>query len=54
MSTLAELRIGAVAKVARIEGADDPTGRTVVFGLGLAWHHVFAPGIVQKGDEPPQ
>jgi hypothetical protein len=38
----------------RLEGDDDPSGRSVVFGLGLAWHQVFGAGLVQKGDEPPR
>lgn len=37
----------------RLEGEDDPTGRTVVFGLGLAFHQVFGSGLAQRGDEPP-
>jgi hypothetical protein len=38
----------------RVEGADDPTGRMIVLGFGFAWHHPFASGLVQRGDEPPQ
>lgn len=37
-----------------LEGDDDPAGRMVVFGLGLAWHHTFAAGLVQRGDAPPR
>jgi hypothetical protein len=35
----------------RLEGDDDPTGRSAVLGFGLSWHQVFKSGIVQKGDE---
>jgi len=38
----------------RLEGDDDPSGRMVVLGLGLAWHQTFGAGLVQRGDEPPQ
>ncbi len=37
----------------RIEGDVDDTGRAVVFGVGVAWHEVFGPHVVQRGDEPP-
>jgi hypothetical protein len=35
----------------RLEGDADPTGRTVVLGIGLAWHQVFGGRIVERGDE---
>ncbi len=38
----------------RLEGSDDPQGRAVMFGAGLAWHQVFGAGLVQKGDESLQ
>lgn len=38
----------------RLEGSDDPRGRVVMFGVGLAWHQVFGAGLVQKGDESLQ
>ena len=37
----------------RLEGSDDPAGRSVVFGVGLAWHQTFGAGLVQRGDDPP-
>lgn len=36
----------------RLEGDVDDSGRMIVFGLGLAWHEVFGPHIVQRGDAP--
>lgn len=38
----------------RLEGDDDPTGRALMFGVGLAWHQVFKSGVSQAGDEPPR
>jgi hypothetical protein len=35
-----------------LEGDRDPSGRTLVLGLGVAWHATFAGGLVQRGDEP--
>jgi len=34
----------------RLEGDDDPGGRAVVFGIGLAWHQVLSTHVVDAGD----
>lgn len=36
----------------RLEGESDPGGRVFVLGLGIAWHQVFGPLLVQRGDAP--
>ncbi|MBI2394409.1 MAG: hypothetical protein HYV09_32865 [Deltaproteobacteria bacterium] len=48
------LRLSAQLRWAapRLEGDLDPSGRSVMLGVGLAWHQVFGPHLVQRGDEP--
>lgn len=36
----------------RLEGGADPGGRVGVLGIGLAWHEVVGPFLVQRGDAP--
>lgn len=48
------LRIAANARwsAARLEREDDPGGRQLFLQIGLAWHAVLAPGLVQPSDGP--
>ncbi len=36
----------------RLEGEGDPGGRVFALGVGLAWHQVVGPLLVQRGDAP--
>jgi len=38
----------------RLEGDSDPGGRSVVLGVGIAWHQVFGGQLVERGDERPE